>query len=162
MSMPNFVIRNQSIQLTLHRMIKQFRETIIDPKVNQANNYVELDLEGGREIPYRKFFLGSSNEIVRIGNGYVGLLRELFTSPERIRTHSNAGYFDPGFEGTATLEQYVIESGPNMLYPDMKMGEMEVCRLKTECSEPYRSKYSGQYGATPSKAHLDFPKKNQS
>ena len=156
LKMPNFMIKNHSIQLTLHPIIKRFRETVIDPKKDQTNNYIEINLESGKEIPYRKFFLGSSNEIVRIGNGYVGLLRELFTSPERVRTHSNAGYFDPGFEGTATLEQYIMEGGPNILYPDMKMGEMEICRLKTECSKPYCSKYSGQYGATPGKAHLDF------
>ena len=153
---PKFPIKNHSIQLTLNPVIKSFQEKFIDPKKDQSEKYVDINLGGGKEIPYMKFFLGSSNETLRIGDKYVGLLREIYTSPSRARVHSNAGYFDPGFEGTATLEQYIVPGGYNILYPGMKMGELEICSLKTPCKGLYHSKYSGQCGATPSKAHLDF------
>jgi dCTP deaminase len=154
--LPSMQIDNHAIALTLHKIIKRFREGVIDPKQDMSKKHLDIDISGGHDMTYRKFFLGSSNEILRIGNGYVGLLREIFTAPERVRTHANAGYIDPGFEGTITLEQYLVEGGACTIYPDMKMGEVEVCTLKSQCTNPYRSKYSKQVGATPSMGHLDF------
>ncbi|MFQ6010048.1 MAG: hypothetical protein ACE5J7_02940 [Candidatus Aenigmatarchaeota archaeon] len=159
--LPSINIDRHSIHLTLNPNIKRFNDKIIDPKEDLSGKYLDINITGGYEIPYKKFFLGSSNEILRIGKKHVALLREIFTSPERVRTHSNAGYVDPGFEGTITLEQFVVPDGPNTIYPDMKMGEVEICRLKSPCTKPYKSKYSGQFGATASKGHLDFKKKKR-
>ena len=38
----------------------------------------------------------------------------------------------------------------------MKNGEIKIHPLKTECTKPYKSKYSGQRGATVSKASEDY------
>lgn len=155
---PSVNIDNLSIALTLHPVIKRFREKMLDPKEDNTGKYASTNLERGHEMPYRKFFLGSSNEVIQVDDEYVAILREIFTSPQNVRTHSNAGYIDPGFIGTITLEQYLVELGPNVLYPDMKMGEVEICNLKSKCTNPYKSKYSNQFGATASMGHLDFKK----
>lgn len=149
-------ISNNALQLNLHPEIKTYRESEIDPKEDQNGKYKEFYLGEGHELPHEKFFLGSSKEVVRVSDEYVGLLREIYNSPDRTRVHSNAGYIDPGFEGTITLEQFIPRGSRNTLYPGMKMGELEICRLNSKCEDPYDSKYNGQKGATASRAHLDY------
>lgn len=149
-------IENHALCLTLNRELKKFTDRLIDPKTDVTNCYRDFDLGSGQFVKSMEFFLGSSNETMAIGSRYVGMLKELYVTPMSVRTHSNAGYIDPGYEGTITLEQYVPPHGIPVLFPGMKMGEVEICRLKSPCTNPYKSTYSGQYGTTPSMGHLDY------
>src|SRR4029079_401360 len=76
-------------------------------------------------------------------------------------THSTAGFIDPAFTGHITLELSNVANLPITLWPGMKIGQLCLFRLSTPAERPYGSqgvgsRYQGQRGPTPSRAHLNF------
>ena len=76
-------------------------------------------------------------------------------------THATAGWIDPGFSGHVTLELSNVATLPIKLWPGMKIGQLCLFRLSTPAERPYGSqgvgsRYQGQRGPTPSRAHLNF------
>lgn len=76
-------------------------------------------------------------------------------------THSTAGFIDPGFTGHITLELSNVANLPITLWPGMKIGQLCLFRLSSPSLRPYGSdgvgsRYQGQRGPTPSRAHLNF------
>jgi len=76
-------------------------------------------------------------------------------------THSTAGFIDPGFTGHITLELSNVANLPITLWPGMKIGQLCLFRLSSPSERPYGSagvgsRYQGQRGPTPSRAHLNF------
>lgn len=153
---PIWNIANSSILLTLSEDIKKFVGHEIDPKADNSQSYRTINIARGCDVGNNRFYLGSSNETTCIGSKYVGMLREIFDAPQRARVHANAGFIDPGFEGTITLEQYIPSPLLSIIFPNMQMGELEIHELLSPCEKPYKSKYSGQHGTTISRAHLDY------
>jgi dCTP deaminase len=75
--------------------------------------------------------------------------------------HSTAGFIDPGFSGTVTLELSNDNRRPIKLYPGMKIGQLCVYRLTSPAARPYGSgaagsRYQGQRGPTASRGHLSW------
>ena len=75
--------------------------------------------------------------------------------------HSTAGYVDPGWEGTLTLELSNVANLPIMLYDGMKIGQVSFQRLSSPVEVGYGdarigSKYRGQTDPTASRYHADF------
>lgn len=76
-------------------------------------------------------------------------------------THSTAGFIDPGFTGHITLELSNVANLPITLWPGMKIGQLCLFRLSSPAEHPYGSaragsRYQGQRGPTPSRAHRNF------
>jgi dCTP deaminase len=73
--------------------------------------------------------------------------------------HSTAGFVDPGFEGTITLEMTNINEVPIKLYPGMKIGQYAFETLEGKVEMPYdqrpTSKYMGQIEVQESKLYKD-------
>jgi len=159
---PLWNIEASSLLLTLNEDIKKFVGHEIDPKANNSQSYRKINISQGCDVGNNNFYLGSSNETICIGNKYVGMLREIFAEPQRARVHANAGFIDPGFEGTITLEQYIPGPLLSIIFPNMQMGELEIHELLSPCKKPYKSKYSGQQGTTIGKSHLDYTQKGKS
>lgn len=70
--------------------------------------------------------------------------------------HATAGFIDPGFRGTVTLELSLCSPRPLTLYYGMKIGQLCFFAMSTPAERPYGtasldSKYQGQIGATPSR-----------
>lgn len=82
--------------------------------------------------------------------------------------HSTAGFVDPGFEGTITLEITNINRLPVALYPGMRIGQFAFEKMTSEALIPYykkrTSKYLNQSFAEESRIYLDpeFQKDNLS
>ena len=75
--------------------------------------------------------------------------------------HSTAGYVDPGWEGTLTLELSNVANLPIQLYDGMKIGQVSFQRLSSPVEIGYGdarigSKYRGQTDPTASRYHADF------
>jgi len=75
--------------------------------------------------------------------------------------HSTAGYVDPGWEGTLTLELSNVANLPIKLYDGMKIGQISFQRLSSPVEVGYGdarigSKYRGQTDPTASRYHADF------
>jgi len=73
--------------------------------------------------------------------------------------HSTAGYVDPGWDGTLTLELSNVANLPIVLTPGMPIGQISFNQMTTPVERPYGtpglgSKYQGQVDPTPSKSHL--------
>lgn len=106
------------------------------------------------------FLLGTTLEHVKIPNDLVGRL-EGRSSLGRlgIVIHSTAGFIDPGFEGTITLEIGNLGVMPVALYPKMRVCQIVFEQLLSPAERPYGlargSKYQGQKGPIACKIQKD-------
>nr|WP_228046502.1 dCTP deaminase [Saccharopolyspora sp. HNM0983] len=161
------MIQPSSIDVRLDRFFRVFdnsRYTHIDP-AEQQDELTSL-VENPDTDPFvlhpGEFVLGSTFEGVRLPDDLAGRL-EGKSSLGRLGllTHSTAGFIDPGFTGHITLELSNVANLPITLWPGMKIGQLCLFQLSSPADFPYGSKqagsrYQGQRGPTPSRAHLNF------
>ena len=161
------MLQPSSIDVRLDRYFRVFnntRYTHIDPS-QQQDDLTSL-VEAVDEEPFvlhpGEFVLGSTFEAVDLPDDLAGRL-EGKSSLGRLGllTHSTAGFIDPGFEGHITLELSNVANLPITLWPGMKIGQLCLFRLSSAAENPYGStaagsRYQGQRGPTPSRAHLSF------
>lgn len=104
-----------------------------------------------------EFVLGSTLERVVIPTDLVGRL-EGKSSLGRLGLliHSTAGYIDPGFGGTITLELSNVARLPIAIYPQMAIGQLSFQQLTTPVDRPYSGKYIDQQGPTASRYFRNF------
>lgn len=116
---------------------------------------VEYDT-GSWTLEPGQFVLAHTLEKVTLGPGLAAKL-EGKSSLGRLGLvlHSTAGYIDPGFSGTITLELAMLAPRPLRLYEGMKVGQLAVFRMSSPALVPYGSpelgsKYQGQNVPTAS------------
>ena len=104
-----------------------------------------------------EFVLGSTLERVALPDDLVARL-EGKSSLGRLGLliHSTAGYVDPGFDGTITLELSNVAKLPISIHPGMAIGQISFLQMTTPVDAPYRGKYQGQRGPTASAFHREF------
>ncbi|MBW4715596.1 dCTP deaminase [Saccharothrix obliqua] len=161
------MVQPSSIDVRLDRFFRVFnntRYTHIDPSVQQDDltSVVEADGDDPFVLHPGEFVLGSTFEQVALPDDLAGRL-EGKSSLGRLGllTHSTAGFIDPGFSGHITLELSNVANLPITLWPGMKIGQLCLFRLSSAAEFPYGSqqagsRYQGQRGPTPSRAHLNF------
>jgi len=112
--------------------------------------------------------------IVQPGEFALGVTKETITVPDDlvvrvegrsslgrlgIIVHSTAGYVDPGFYGTITLEISNINRLPVALYPGMRVCQIAFEQMTSAAETPYGkkpgSKYQGQQQPEESRLALD-------
>lgn len=104
-----------------------------------------------------EFILGSSVETVTFPNDLAGeLTGKSSLGRLGLQVHATAGFFDPGFTGTCTLEMSNVSRLPIRLWPGMLIAQMRFVRLSRASEEPYgsdrlHSRYQGQNGPTASR-----------
>lgn len=161
------MIQPSSIDVRLDRFFRVFdnsKYTHIDPSQQQdeLTSPVEVRDDDPFVLHPGEFVLGSTYESVRLPEDLAGRL-EGKSSLGRLGllTHSTAGFIDPGFTGHITLELSNVANLPITLWPGMKIGQLCLFRLSSPAEHPYGSqaagsRYQGQRGPTPSRAHLNF------
>jgi dCTP deaminase len=101
--------------------------------------------------------------IVQPGEFVLGVTQEIITVPDDlvvrvegrsslgrlgIIVHSTAGFVDPGFSGTITLEISNLNRMPVALYPGMRICQIAFEQMSSPAETPYNmkphSKYQGQ------------------
>jgi dCTP deaminase len=109
-----------------------------------------------------EFVLGSTMERVGLPDDLVARL-EGKSSLGRLGLliHSTAGFVDPGWEGTITLELSNVARLPITIYEGMKIGQLSFMRLDRPAERPYGhpdlgSRYQGQAGPVDSRYSDDF------
>lgn len=104
-----------------------------------------------------EFVLGSTLERIALPDDLVARL-EGKSSLGRLGLliHSTAGYIDPGWDGTITLELSNVSRLPISIYAGMPIGQISFLTMTTPVDRPYRGKYSGQEGPTASAYHREF------
>jgi dCTP deaminase len=164
-------LQGSSIDVCVDRYFRVFRNHttgFIDPKQPQEDmtELVEIDSKEVGDKAFMlhpgEFVLGSTLETIEIANHLVARL-EGKSSLARLGLviHSTAGYIDPGFKGTITLEFSNVATLPIAIYPGMKIGQLSFHKMTTPAeryygSEKAKSKYLGQKGPTPSQYYKNF------
>lgn len=161
------LIQPASVDVRLDRWFRVFdnhRYPHIDPAVEQPDltRLVEVG-EGEAFILHPgEFVLASTLEHLTLPTDLASRL-EGKSSLGRLGllTHATAGFIDPGFSGHVTLELSNVATLPIKLYPGMKIGQLCLFRMTSPATHPYGSqvygsRYQGQRGPTPSRAHLSF------
>ncbi|RIJ67041.1 dCTP deaminase [Nakamurella silvestris] len=161
------LVQPSSVDVRLDRYFRVFnnsRYTHIDPSVQQDDLTSLVEPQDGEPFVLHpgEFVLGSTFEAVTLPDDLAGRL-EGKSSLGRLGllTHSTAGFIDPGFSGHITLELSNVANLPITLWPGMKIGQLCLFRLSSPATHPYGSevygsRYQGQRGPTPSRAHLNF------
>jgi len=157
-------IQPSSVDLHLADRFQVFRNSrypYIDPS-RQQSGLMEL-VEATAEDPFvlhpGEFVLGATTERVMLPDDIVARL-EGKSSLGRLGLliHSTAGYVDPGWDGTLTLELSNVANLPIVLTPGMPIGQISFTQMTTPVDRPYGtpglgSRYQGQVDPTPSRSH---------
>jgi dCTP deaminase len=158
-------IQPSSVDLHLGPRFQVFRNSrypYIDPALDQAGlmELVEATVEEPFVLHPGEFVLAVTVERLALPDDIVARL-EGKSSLGRLGLliHSTAGYIDPGWEGTITLELSNVANLPMVLTPGMPIGQVSFMFMTTPVDRPYgsaglRSRYQGQSDPTPSRAHL--------
>ncbi len=162
-------VQPSSVDLRVGRSFRVFenhRYPHIDPRSPQEDltTLVEVPEDEPFILHPGEFVLGTTLERVRLGEDVVARL-EGKSSLGRLGLliHSTAGFVDPGFDGYLTLELSNVANLPIAIYPGMRIGQISFYQLSSPAELLYGdprlgSKYQGQQGPTPSRAHIDFGK----
>jgi len=158
-------IQPSSVDLHLGSRFRVFRNSrypYIDPTMDQVGlmDLVESSPEEPFVLHPGEFVLGATVERLALPNDIVARL-EGKSSLGRLGLliHSTAGYIDPGWEGTITLELSNVANLPIVLTPGMAIGQVSFMLMTTPVDRPYGtpglgSRYQGQTDPTQSRSHL--------
>lgn len=142
-------IQCASADFRLGRYFKVYKhadQPLLDPTkpetLENMTHMVEITEDG---VPFilqpGEFVLGVTMEKIKLPNNIVARC-EGRSSIGRLGViiHSTAGYIDPGFEGTITLEMTNINRMPVALYPGMRIGQFAFDRMSSPARIPYNDK----------------------
>jgi dCTP deaminase len=160
-------LQPSSVDLHLDRSFRVFRNNryaYIDPREAQPDltELLEVRDEEAFVLHPGEFVLGQTLEWVELPTDLVARL-EGKSSLGRLGLliHSTAGYVDPGWKGTLTLELSNVANLPIALYAGMRIGQISFFEMSSPVERPYGSselgsKYQGQSQPTASAFHRDF------
>ena len=149
-------------------VFRNYKYSCIDPKDRQQDltEMIEVADDEPFIVHPGEFILGSTVERIGLGSDIAAQLGGK-SSLGRLGliVHATAGFIDPGFEGSVTLELSNVANLPIRLYPGMKVGQISFFAMTTAADRPYGhpalgSKYKGQAVPTASRMHLNFPLKS--
>ena len=151
-------IQPASIDITLsnHFLEPGFSGAIID--LDKPINYNEFIADGQNGFVLRphSFVLASTREYIEIPSNITAWVEGRSSIGRMGLFIQNAGWIDPGFEGTITLELFNASSSSIRLIPGTKVGQIIFAELDGCCEKPYNGKYQGQIKTTGSKIYEDF------
>ena len=160
------LLQPSSVDVRVDRFFRVFhnaRYPFIDVKEPQEELTELVEIDGDRPFILHpgEFVLGQTTEWVELPDDLVARL-EGRSSLGRIGLliHSTAGYIDPGFRGTVTLELSNVANLPIALDCGMRIGQISFFRMSSPVERPYGSKelgskYQGQREPTASAIHAD-------
>ncbi len=149
-------IHASSMDLRLGNVFKLYEHSkfaVLDPKHPETlqGNMRTITIPDGESFLVQpgEFVLGVTREKIAVPDDLVVRV-EGRSSLGRlgIIVHSTAGFVDPGFEGTITLEISNLNRMPVALYPGMRVCQLAFEQMTSPAEMPYNmkpgSKYQGQ------------------
>ena len=141
------------------RVFHNHRAAAIDLREPPTNLTEEVVVEGGEPFVIHpgEFVLGRTLERVELPDDIVARI-EGKSSIGRLGliVHATAGFVDPGFKGTLTLEITNLTRVPIKLYAGLPIAQLSFMALDAPAEHPYGSEalgshYQGQVAATESR-----------
>jgi len=144
-------------------VFRREKKPFIDPFADDPTLFTEKVVLSEDEpfiIHPGEFVLASTEEYVRVPSDLVARVDGRSSLGRLgIIIHATAGFIDPGFEGTITLEITNINVMPVALYPGMRICQISFETMNRPAERPYGvktgSKYQGQRGPTVSRLKWD-------
>lgn len=165
---PDFHIHASSMDLRLGNTFKLYEHSkfaVLDPKQPESfiGNMRTIIIKDGEPFIVQpgEFVLGVTAEKITVPDDLVVRV-EGRSSLGRlgIIVHSTAGFVDPGFSGTITLEISNLNRLPVALYPGMRICQLAFEMMTSPAETPYNSKpgskYQGQVLPEESRLAKDF------
>jgi dCTP deaminase len=118
---------------------------------------IEYERTEGEEfiVPAHGFVLATTREFIRLPHDLTAFV-EGRSSVGRLGLFiQNAGWVDPGFEGSITLELFNANHAPMRIEAGRRICQLVIARADRPVERPYRGKYQGQRDTTGSRAYLD-------
>lgn len=160
-------VHASSLDLHLGSTFKIYEHSkfaVLDPKKPESfiGNTRRIDVKDNEPFIVQpgEFILGVTEEIITVPDDLVVRV-EGRSSLGRlgIIVHSTAGFVDPGFSGTITLEISNLNRLPVALYPGMRVCQLAFEKMTSAAEQPYHlkpfSKYQGQTLPEESRLALD-------
>jgi dCTP deaminase len=157
------LVQPASVDLRLgdsFRVFSNHKVATIDLREGPAANLTEevvVTEEEGFVIHPGEFCLGRTEEWVELPDDVVARI-EGKSSLGRLGliVHATAGFIDPGWKGTLTLELNNLTRVPIKLYPGLLIAQLSFMALDKPAEKPYGSAelgshYQGQVAATESR-----------
>ena len=144
----------------LFRTLRTDRVPHIDPSTEQPGQTSMVEPAPGKpfHLAAGQFVLASTVETVTLSASIAARL-EGKSSLGRLglAVHSTAGFIDPGFRGTVTLELSNLTATTILLWPGMRIGQLCLFRLSSPAESRYGSRaagsrYQDQNGPTESRS----------
>lgn len=142
-------VQPASYDLTLGRGFK----TIKPNQIISCDKKVKYDrIDEDKIVVYPgKFILATTQEKLILPNQVVGELSGKSSWGRRGLKIENAGFIDPGFSGTITLEILNEGSAPIVIKAGQEICQIEFRELKRKAKNSYDGKYQHQEGTTGAK-----------
>lgn len=106
-------------------------------------------------MPPHSFLLATTMEFIRLPNDLTAFVEGRSSIGRLGLFIQNAGWVDPGFEGTLTLELYNANRLPLKFSAGRRICQLVLARLSTPCKNAYHGKYQSQRGTVGSRIFQD-------
>jgi len=144
-------INPNSIDVSLFKELKTYRNFILDPQVDNKTETTEISEEGKVLYP-GELYLGRTNEWTEAHNLIPLLEGKSSLARLGISIHTTAGFGDVGFRGYWVLEITVTK--PVFVYPNMKIGQLCFHKPEGSIDTTYSGKYQDQDTIQSCKSHI--------
>lgn len=127
---------------------------VLDPEADQADAWRPMmpRSDGRWCLEHLRPYLGVTEERVSVSTRHVGLLHGISSIGRLfLLIHVTAGLVDPGWERSRLTLELMPLGAPILLRPGMRIGQITLHEMTSECLHPYAGKYAGDQGATPSR-----------
>jgi dCTP deaminase len=148
-----------SVDLHLgHELLTLRSGTVLDPERDQADEWEPCPVasDGRWRLDRLHPYLSVTKQKISVSRRHVGLLHGISSLGRLfLLIHVTAGLVDPGWtESPLTLELMAL-GAPILLRPGMRIGQITLHELTSDCRHPYAGKYLHDQGAVPSRMHLE-------
>lgn len=143
----------------IFKIYRKSRQTVIDSRVWIDSEHIETVILKDSEkfvLHPGDFVLGVTLEKIRVPYDLVARC-EGRSSIWRLGViiHSTAGFIDPGFEGTITLEMTNINELPVALYTGMRIGQFAFTQIQGQVENTYDKRKGSKY------MHQELPEESR-
>lgn len=149
-----------SVDLHLgHELFALKSGTVLDPERDQSDEWESCAVasDGRWRLDRLHPYLGVTKQRISVSRRHVGLLHGVSSLGRLfLLIHVTAGLVDPGWEESRLTLELMALGAPILLRPGMRIGQITLHELTSECLRPYAGKYAGDQGATPSRMFREF------
>jgi dCTP deaminase len=150
-----YQVQPASIDLRLGRSFLKIDENSLDSlSLDTELPYIKIEKDD-IVIPPHSFLLATTVEFIRIPTNVTAFVEGRSSIGRMGLFIQNAGWVDPGFEGTITLELFNANRLPLRLSAGRRICQIVFAFMDKATRRPYAGKYQGQRGTVGSRVFKD-------